>query len=676
MPPPQASLSHYLAQQRLARRVALQARALWRQMNPADFDGSWRLVGPRLVALLTAGQLTAARNGAANISDVLVELGIDVAPLGVVVPEMLAGVSSSGYPLGQVLYEPVIDAKQRVAAAKAQGTAMSGRTSLMEARSLLDGIILTQIADAARAAAGAGITARPRIGYVRMLNPPSCSRCTVLAGRFYRWNAGFHRHPRCFPAGVVVNGPASEAATRRWYEGELVVLTTASGQELPLTGNHPVLTSRGWVPANLLEEGDEVVRSTRPEGAAPLVVPDHHQVPARIEDVWSALSVAGLDSVESSPEDFHGDGQHGKVDVVRADRPLDGRILSALPQHGEQVDLAVTSGASLRLAQQGGSELLDLSVAASAYRAVGGGGLGLALSIAHLSHSHETGLAGPAALDPGAHEAFGDDSTGYAVLTGEGVLARSGEVGDRDLLGGDDPELSRWDAPGDAFTVETAGGYTARGRDLLNRLSGQVELDRVVQLRRVKWSGHVYSLTSAEGWHVANSLIVSNCDCRHIPSTEQIAGDLRTDPDAYFRSLTPAEQDRTFTRAGAQAMRDGADMGQVVNARRGAAGMSPAGARLTRAEQQMLQGGRDRGRLQTTSIYGRDLYLTTEGTTVRGVAGKQLAQRGGTSVGRDSSGRKLSRANAPRLMPESIYQIAGDDRAEAIRLLRLNGYIT
>ena len=41
------------------------------------------------------------------------------------------------------------------------------------------------------------IAARPRVGYVRMLEPPSCSRCVILAGRFYRWNQGFLRHPRC-----------------------------------------------------------------------------------------------------------------------------------------------------------------------------------------------------------------------------------------------------------------------------------------------------------------------------------------------------------------------------------------------------------------------------------------------------------------------------------------------
>ena len=58
-------------------------------------------------------------------------------------------------------------------------------------------MVLTEIADAGRGAAGVQIAARPRVGYVRMLNPPSCSRCVILAGRFYRWNQGFLRHPRC-----------------------------------------------------------------------------------------------------------------------------------------------------------------------------------------------------------------------------------------------------------------------------------------------------------------------------------------------------------------------------------------------------------------------------------------------------------------------------------------------
>jgi hypothetical protein len=121
------------------------------------------------------------------------------------------------------------------------------------------------------------------------------------------------------------------------------------------------------------------------------------------------------------------------------------------------------------------------------------------------------------------------------------------------------------------------------------------------------------------------------CDCRHIPASEDTADDLTTDPKAYFDSLDEAAQDRTFTKAGAQAIRDGADMGRVVNARRG---MSTSQS----------------GRLTRRRVLGQDVYTTTEATTKRGI------------------NRKV------RLMPESIYEIA-DDQADALRLLKVHGYI-
>lgn len=132
---------------------------------------------------------------------------------------------------------------------------------------------------------------------------------------------------------------------------------------------------------------------------------------------------------------------------------------------------------------------------------------------------------------------------------------------------------------------------------------------------------------------------------------------MRTDPRKYFDSLTDAEQDRTFTAAGAEAIRLGANPAQVVNARRAAAGLTTAGARVTGPEARILRGGRTRGRLEAQDVYGRQLLVTSEGVTVHGVAGKRLGAR------------------SPRLMPESILKIAGDDREEAIRLLKRFGYV-
>ena len=121
------------------------------------------------------------------------------------------------------------------------------------------------------------------------------------------------------------------------------------------------------------------------------------------------------------------------------------------------------------------------------------------------------------------------------------------------------------------------------------------------------------------------------CDCRHIPASESVAGDLTVDPARYFTDLSRAQQEATFGKAGAEAIRSGADMSQVVNARRGMAPAQPG---------------------------GRALLTTTEGMARRGLA-------------RQSLGTGARRA---RLMPESIAAIA-TDHEDYLRLLALHGYL-
>jgi hypothetical protein len=132
------------------------------------------------------------------------------------------------------------------------------------------------------------------------------------------------------------------------------------------------------------------------------------------------------------------------------------------------------------------------------------------------------------------------------------------------------------------------------------------------------------------------------CDCRHIPASEAVANDLTVNVNEYFDSLPAAEQDRIFTKAGAEAIREGADINQVVNARRGMnTATTPSGRRV----------------LAPVRIGGQDVFITRESITRRGSASRALTGRRGE-----------------RLMPESIQQIA-TDKADYLRLLRANGYI-
>lgn len=120
------------------------------------------------------------------------------------------------------------------------------------------------------------------------------------------------------------------------------------------------------------------------------------------------------------------------------------------------------------------------------------------------------------------------------------------------------------------------------------------------------------------------------CDCVMRPLTaaewdSRVAG---TDPRELFERMSPEQQAKAFTAAGAQAIRDGADISRVVNARRG---MATAGGRR----------------------------FTTEATTRRAVGGTRYRGRG-------------------RLMPEAIYREAerlGWGRDRIVEALKANGFI-
>ena len=141
------------------------------------------------------------------------------------------------------------------------------------------------------------------------------------------------------------------------------------------------------------------------------------------------------------------------------------------------------------------------------------------------------------------------------------------------------------------------------------------------------------------------------CDCTAIPVSEATSDMHKLfyfDAKAYFDDLSPEQQAKVFTKAGAKAIRDGADINQVVNARRGMKAITSAG--------------------------GRRRLITTEGTTKRGWASEYLREQYGAVL--QKAGGRYRRTSVARLMPEEIYRIAGDDRDLALALLHKNGFLT
>lgn len=275
----------------------------------------------------------------------------------------------------------------------------------------------------------------------------------------------------CLPGWVEVQTAGLRAVTRRWYEGDLVTLRFASGNELAGTPNHPVLSVTGeWLALGSVEEGDDLVgaRLVRDDTGAP----DPERPPTEIAEVYRLAHVAGdAQRVGGSPPDFHGDGQDGQVDVVA----VDGRLLidaeAATDEQVTQLGLALADAARAARGNADGSAVAELASLPEYERAASSrvrrAGEVLAPAGIHVGHTRGVGLAEVAKLDPGLLKPARDRGTADAEVSGE---------------------------------REHAGAVA-------------VSSEQVVAVDRHSFSGHVYNLDSGSGWYTGNSVAQRNCRC-------------------------------------------------------------------------------------------------------------------------------------------------------------------
>jgi len=331
--------------------------------------------------------------------------------------------------------------------------------------------------EAAHALYQANADAVDREIIVATLDNRTCPICGPLDGTVIPVDGRGDRppfHAQCVTGdSVVASGAVVTGASERFYDGEVVRVRTASGQHLRCTPNHPALTDRGWLAARFIHKGSYVIRSLRPERVG-LRHPNHHEMPARIEEVARALHRAGdvfTRSVPVSSEDFHGDGEGSKVAVVGAYRLLRNGIHSPLCQHSTELDFGGRSVAQAALAFR---RYLRLSLDALGLTPAGGvrfGNLAAPLLWRHALPLELLCFALSAWADAGLDEQLPRENTGY-------------------------PEPSRAD---------------------VLRVAGQVERDKVIGVDFRAWSGHVYNLQTDAEFYVSSGILTHNCRCMLAP---------------------------------------------------------------------------------------------------------------------------------------------------------------
>lgn len=143
------------------------------------------------------------------------------------------------------------------------------------------------------------------------------------------------------------------------------------------------------------------------------------------------------------------------------------------------------------------------------------------------------------------------------------------------------------------------------------------------------------------------------CKCTTVPvrNGEGAPEGIYASAGEYFNSLSKTEQDRIFTKAGAESIRMGASENSVVNARAGMYRVRQEGSLVARATPRTLRGPD-----------GKPFQAYT--TTVN-------RKKVGSPYRIDGS----RRSSSVRLMPETILKLADGDVVKAKELLRQYGYL-
>ena len=165
------------------------ARRTWNRVDANNIQAAWKSISRDFLTLFSTIQTKSAETAIDASGMMLAEQGVYVTPHALANPNAFAGWAPSGLDIASYFQSPVF------AALHAIRTGSSPLEALEYGRNLL--VMLTSLAvmDTARQAESLDITSRPKVGYIRVESATCCDRCMLLAGKWFRFNEGFLRHP-------------------------------------------------------------------------------------------------------------------------------------------------------------------------------------------------------------------------------------------------------------------------------------------------------------------------------------------------------------------------------------------------------------------------------------------------------------------------------------------------
>lgn len=298
----------------------------------------------------------------------------------------------------------------------------------------------------------------------------------------------------CLPAGVTVSALGVEATVSREYEGELILLETARGGKLACTPNHPIATPTGWVPANMLDVGSYAVGSELGNWKN-----DRERKPAKIKEVVESFQHSvprsRLVQIPVVAEDFHGDGTGSEVAMIGTNGLLRGDGNAAKHEH-----------------------LFQRAFPLPASSQVGGVYLPLAFVFGHALPFQLLGFLTPPDIDAPRFEFANNYGSAdmQSVLQGFRRFPLKIAPNNFGLMLAPNTEAVGANASFLEAVQYKIHAYMKFLCQLLAATSGCIFLDKIINIDRQVFRGHVFNLQTRHGCYVSENIITSNCRCNEV----------------------------------------------------------------------------------------------------------------------------------------------------------------
>lgn len=151
------------------------------------------------------------------------------------------------------------------------------------------------------------------VKWCAILDNRICELCAATDGNHYTFSEEkppMPRHPRCMLPNTFVYAPDAIAAFKAQYDGPAFYFVLENGSYFYATANHPILTSKGFVPAHQIDQDSLIFCNEMHQGRG-----------KHISEIYDKF-IAGSgfsEKIELSQASLHGDGyySHDYIELVQ-----------------------------------------------------------------------------------------------------------------------------------------------------------------------------------------------------------------------------------------------------------------------------------------------------------------------------------------------------------------------